>query len=313
MSQTVRPPDVGARTSSLASERTAIGRSIALMLLATLVLSTMHVLVRHTSAGIHPFEIAFFRNLLGLVFLLPLLLRFGISAVRSQQPWLQVLRGAVGAASMMAWFYGLSVVPLAEATTLSFIGVVFSSIFAVLFLREPMRARRWAAIGVNLIGTLVVLRPGYSDLSVGVLAVLFSAVTWGAGVVLVKHLSRVDSPICIVTWMSVTLSALSLPPALLVWTWPTLEQFFFLALIALLATLGHLAFAKALQLADATLLVPLDFLRLVWAGLAGYLLFAEVPDLWSLIGGTLIVASAIYITRRQKLTKAAPVRSDEPN
>jgi len=269
------------------------------MTLAAMVLSAMHAIVRHVSGELHPFEISFFRNLFGFVAVLPLLIRAGWSGLRSKQPGLQVVRGLLGVTAMLIWFYSLSIVPIAQATALSFTAVIFGSIGAVVFLGEAMRLRRWIAVFLGFVGTLVILRPGFQSLDVGASMVLASSVAWGLAVVVVKKLSRTDSVISIVSWMAIMLTVLSFFPALLVWVWPTTDQLLWLGAIGVLATTGHLAMTKALKITDATAVLPLDFTRLIWASVIGYFAFSELPDLWTWLGGGIIVASATYIIYRE--------------
>ncbi|MDH3690045.1 MAG: DMT family transporter [Gammaproteobacteria bacterium] len=272
---------------------------VLLMTLAAMVLSAMHAIVRHVSGELHPFEISFFRNLFGFVAVLPLLIRAGWSGLRSKQPGLQVVRGLLGVTAMLIWFYSLSIVPIAQATALSFTAVIFGSIGAVVFLGEAMRLRRWIAVFLGFVGTLVILRPGFQSLDVGASMVLASSVAWGLAVVVVKKLSRTDSVISIVSWMAIMLTVLSFFPALLVWVWPTTDQLLWLGAIGVLATTGHLAMTKALKITDATAVLPLDFTRLIWASVIGYFAFSELPDLWTWLGGGIIVASATYIIYRE--------------
>jgi drug/metabolite transporter (DMT)-like permease len=287
------------------------GRGFALMMLATVALTLMHALVRHLSSQLHPFEIAFFRNLFGLMALVPLLLRGGRISLVSHQPRLQLLRGLLGVTAMLSWFYALSVVPLAEATTISFTSVIFASLGAGIFLREPMRLRRWIAVCIGFSGVLIMLRPGFQSVDGGMLIALFASVCWGVAVVVVKQLSGTDSVVSIVAWMGIMLSVLSLPPALWVWQWPTPTQLAWLVLVGTLATAGHLMATRALQLADTTAVLPLDFMRLVWAGVIGYLVFSELPDFYTWLGGGTIVASASYILYRES-ARAAGRHAAEP-
>ena len=155
-------------------------RGILLMALATVLLSCMHALVRYVSAEMHPFEIAFFRNLFGLVAVLPLLPRVGLRGLRTKQLGLMLLRGGLGLAAMLAWFYGLSVVPIAEATALSFTAAIFGSLGAVLVLGERMRLRRWSAVLFGVLGALIILRPGLVAVDPGALIVLFSSLCWAS-------------------------------------------------------------------------------------------------------------------------------------
>lgn len=275
------------------------------MLAATAVLTCMHATVRHVSDGMHPFEITFFRNLFGLVAILPLTLRYGMASVRSRQPGLQILRSTFGIAAMLTWFYALSVVPIAQATALSFTSVIFGSIGAALVLGERMRLRRWSAVVVGFAGVLVILRPGVDEVNPAGLIVILSSMCWAAALLTVKRLATTDTVVCIVTWNSVLLTVLSLPVALTVWVTPSLEQLGWLGLIGVLATLGHLAMTGAFKASEATVVFPVDYMRLLWASVLGYLVFAEIPDAFTWIGGTIIFASTTYIAYREAALRRA--------
>lgn len=275
------------------------------MLAATAVLTCMHASVRHISDGMHPFEITFFRNLFGLVAILPLAVRAGLASMKSRQPGLQLLRSGFGLAAMLTWFYGLSVVPIAQATALSFTSVIFGSIGAAILLGERMRLRRWSAVVAGFVGTLVILRPGLGTADPAALIVLLSSLCWAGALLTVKRLSSTDSVVCIVTWNSILLTLLSLPVALPVWVTPNGEQLLWLLAIGVLATLGHLAMTGAFKASEATVVFPVDYMRLVWASVIGYLAFSEIPDLWTWLGGTIIFASTTYIAYREAALRRA--------
>lgn len=286
-------------------------RGMLLMLLATLALTGMHTIVRYLSADMHPFQITFFRNLFSLVVMAPLMLRAGVDELKSAQPRLHLLRSCIGFLAMVLWFYALSVVPVAEATALSFTTAIFGSIAAYLFLGESMRLRRWTAVIFGFIGALVILRPGHEAVAPGAWMVLASSIFWALALVTVKHLSRTDSTVCIVAWNAVLLTLFSIPIAVPVWTAPSTIQLLWLGLVGLLATLGHLAMTTAFRVADATAVFPMDFSRLLWASLLGYLVFAEVADVGTWAGAAIIFASTTYITLRERqLMAQRPVVRD---
>ncbi len=278
-------------------------KAILLMVLSTALLAAMHAMVRGLSEHMHPFEVVFFRNLFGLVAVLPLLARGGLAVMRTRQPKLQILRSLTGIGGMMTWFYALSVVPIATATALSFMAAIFASLGAVVFLGERMRLRRWSAVLVGLVGALLVVRPGLAGFNPWAFLVLASTVMWGTSIVIVKQLGRTDSTVCIVAWMGIMMTVLSLPPALLVWTPPSAEELLWLLLVGTLATLGHLSMTKALKLAEATAVMTVDYTRLIWASVIGYLAFGEIPDAWTWAGGSLIFASGLYIIFREARVK----------
>lgn len=274
------------------------------MLLSTAVLASMHGIVRHVAVDMHPFVIAFFRNLFGFVAISPMLLRGGWSSLRSEQPKLQIVRGFTGIMAMLCWFYALSVVPIATATALSFTAAIFASLGALIFLGEKMRLRRWMAVSVSFVGVLIILRPGSSSFDAQALAVLASALMWGSGVVIVKKLSRTDTGVSIVGWMGVSLTILSIPPAFAVWTTPNQTQLLWLGLIGLLGTVGHLTMIRGLRQAETTAVMSVDFARLLWATLFGVYFFSDPIDVFTWIGGGVIFASGIYIIYRESRVKA---------
>ena len=278
-------------------------KGLVFMLSATIVLASMHGMVRFLGGELHPFVIAFYRNLFGLLAVLPLVIRIGLPGLHTKHPRLMVVRGISGVIAMLAWFYGLAKVPTAEATALSFTAAIFSALAAFIFLKEKMRLRRWLAIAGGFVGVLVVLQPTSENYNPYMLLVLTSCIFWGLSVTIVKYLTRTDSTTSIVAWMSISITILSLPPALLYWEWPDLGQFLLLAVMGILGTLGHLAMARALSLADTTAVMSIDFMRLIWGALIGIFFFSDAFDINTWIGAMIIFASGLYIIFRESLAK----------
>lgn len=273
------------------------------MLMATLVLACMHGMVRYLGGDLHPFVIAFYRNLFGLIAILPLVLKAGLSGLRTHHPQLMVLRSLSGVVAMLTWFYGLTKVPTAEATALSFTAAIFTALVAYILLGEKMKWHRWLAILGGFIGVIVVLQPNTENYNPYMLMILISCVFWGLSVTLVKLLTRTDSTISIVAWMSILLTIMSLPPALFYWQWPDLDQFLLLGVMGVLATIGHLGMTQALSLADTTAVMSIDFMRLIWAALIGIIFFSDAFDIYTWIGATIIFSSGLYIIFRESLIR----------
>jgi len=269
------------------------------MLISTALLASMHTVVRYLSAELHPFAIVFFRNLFGLVAILPLIARNGIATLKTSQPKLYIYRISLGLLAMTSWFYALSKVPLANATALSFSSTIFATLAAWLFLGESMRLRRWLAIGIGLAGVLIVLRPGMSGFNAYALLAIGSAIGWGIGIAIVKKLSTTDSTTSIIAWMSIGLSFLSFWPALLFWQWPSPSQLFWLLLVGTLATGGHYFMTSALRLADTATVMSVDFTRLIWTAVLGYIFFSDILDAATVTGAFVIFVSAWYIIFRE--------------
>ena len=269
------------------------------MLLATLSFSGMHATIKHVSTDLHPFEIAFFRNFFGLVALFPFFIRNGLTPLKTNRIGLHVGRVALNIGSMLAFFYAISITPLAEVIALSFAAPIFATLLAIFIFREKVALTRWMAILFGFAGTVVILRPGYEALSLGPILALMAAMTWGSAVIIIKTLSKTDSSVTITAYMVLFMTPLSLIPALLVWEWPTWEQLAWLALVGSFGTAGHLTMNVAIKLAPTNVVMPIDFVRLIWVAIIGYFIFAEIPDIFVWIGGAMIFLSGLWIAHAE--------------
>lgn len=272
----------------------------------------MNVLIRVAAQAMHPFEVAFFRCLFGLVLLLPWVVKSGPAVLRSRNSGFYVLRAAVGLVSMATWFYGITVVPLATATAVNFTAPLFATIAAALILHEDVRLRRWSAVVAGFIGVLVIMRPGSERLDANLLILLISAASAAMNNITVKFLARTEPPSRIVALFMIYLTPLSLVPALFVWRWPDPSTFGALFGLGCLGTIAHLAVARALAAADASACAPFEFARLPFAALVGFLWFGEVTDLWTWVGAAIIAASSVYVAHREarlaRLTRRGEAR-----
>lgn len=284
----------------------------ALVVLSTMGFSVMHAMIQYLGKqGLHGFEIAFFRNLFGIVALTPIFIRYGLEPFRTTKIKLHFARGAVNAVAMLLFFYGITTgIALGLVQSLSFTAPLFTSLLAVLFLGEKMRAHRWTALAIGFLGTLVILRPGMSAIEPGAVYILLAAMMWGVAMTIIKRLTDTDSAITVSLYMVLMLTPISGIAAAFVWTWPTAEQFIWLAAIGVIGTFSQIAFAQAFRLADATAVLPFDFSKLFWSALLGWFFFAQVLDLWVWIGSVMIFAGGFYIAyRERKITgKSPPVR-----
>ncbi|MDJ0611627.1 MAG: DMT family transporter [Kiloniellales bacterium] len=269
------------------------------MTAAAFAFSWMNIAIRAVSEGMDPLQIAFFRNLFALMFMLPWLASAGLAGIKTERLKHHMLRAGIAMLAMVCWFYSVALLPLAEAVALNFTVPLFATAGAALFLGEVVRARRWSATAIGFLGVLIILRPGFAELTpvtaLPVAAALFMAIS----VLVVKSLSRSDSPQVVVFYMNLFLTPLSLVPALFVWRWPDGEALLLLLAVGLLATLAHLALTRSYQKADASAVVPFDYARLPFVAIFAYFLFGEQPDLWTWVGAGVITASAIYIARRE--------------
>jgi drug/metabolite transporter (DMT)-like permease len=259
----------------------------------------MIALIRHTSKELHPFEIAFFRNLVGLLMMLPLVVRSGPGTLRTGRLSLHLLRAVLGFGSMLCWFWVVSVMPLAEAVALNFTAPLFATLFAMLILKEQVGPRRWAALVIGFVGVMVVLRPGEEAITLPALLAIVSAILVGGSTVSIKTLSGSETPNTIVLYMVLLMTPMSLVPALFVWETPSWNALFWMTLLGLAATFSHLSLARGFAISDASALMPYDFSRLIFVAILGYVFFGETPDVWTWVGGLVIAGSSIYVAHRE--------------
>ena len=266
--------------------------------------------VRHLSDDMHIFEIAFFRSVFGIVFMLPWLTRVGLSAMRTRHTGRYMLRGVTSVSAMFCWFGALAAMPIADATSISFATPIFIALAAVIFLKEPMRRHRWVGLLAGFAGTLIILRPGFVEIGFGAALVLGSAVFIAWSSIIIKIVGRDDRPDTIALYQVVYMLPLSLVPALFFWRWPSAEQWFWAALVGLLSTFAQRALTRSYAAADASAVAPFDFLRLPFATVLGFMVFMELPDLWTLGGGLVIFIASFYVghgeTRRTKTSPVEP-------
>lgn len=290
---------IGRSVVSTAPRLTPITRAALWILLSGICAVMMNVLIRIAAQAMHPFEVAFFRCLFGLVLLAPWIVRGGPALLRSRNRSFYLLRACVGLVSMATWFYGITLVPLATATAVNFTAPLFATLAAALVLHEDVRLRRWSAVIAGFVGVLVIMRPGVERLDADLLLLLVSAATAAMNNITVKFLARTEPPARIVAYFMLYLTPLSLIPALFVWRWPDPSTLGALVGLGGLGTIAHLSVARALATADASACAPFEFARLPFAALIGFVWFGEVTDLWTWVGAAIIAGSSVYVAHRE--------------
>ncbi|MCC5999636.1 MAG: DMT family transporter [Pararhodobacter sp.] len=283
------------------------------VVLAGLLFVVMTAVVKHMGPGIPPAQAAFLRYVLGLVFLVPLL-----PAIIRQWPDAGALklfgaRGLVHSIAVILWFYAMTRITLAEVTAMNYLTPVYVTIGAVIFLGEKLRTRRIVAVLVAIVGAMIMLRPGFRELSSGHLAMLGMAVLMAMSYLLAKNLTRRHSPSMVVAMMSLTVTIGLVPFALPVWIPVTAVQLGWLFLVAFLATAGHYAMTRALAAAPVSVTQPALALQLVWAVTLGAVVFGEAVDMFVVLGGSVIVAAVIFIALREQALRRAAARRDAAN
>lgn len=268
------------------------------MLGSALFFTVMSSLVKILGTRLDSFEVAFFRSLTGMLFILPLLLRLGRRGVHTRRPWLHLLRGAFGSLGMMLGFYAFVHLPLATASALSFSRTLFLVPLAFLFIGEVVGTRRIVATLAGFIGVLIILRPSATMEPAAFVAVLSAVVIAGA-VTCVKILSRDDSPMTLLFTSSLIGLVVTAIPAALNWVMPTVEEFVGLVVMGAFGIAAQTCFIRAYAIGEVSALAPIDYTRLLLATAAGFVLFGTIPDIWVFVGAAVIVASTLYITLRE--------------
>ncbi len=271
-----------------------------LMLAATVSVVGMNVSVREVAADIHVFEIAFFRNLFGVLIFLPVLFRTEANPLRTRKFGLLTLRAILNTVAMLAFFYALTLIPLTDVTALSFTTPLFASMLAIVILRETMSGRRWIGLAIGLLGALVILRPGFQVIGLGSLMVLLSSGVWACALMCIKVLTRTESALTIALYAALMQVPVAFVASLFVWVWPSWWQLGLLAIIGGLGGFAQLCLSQAFRDADTTLVLPVDFTKLIWAGLAGFLLFGEIPDIWTVLGAVVVFGAVFYMAGQDR-------------
>ena len=269
------------------------------MLVSCFCFSMMVGMVRFIDDDMNAFEITFWRNVFGLAFMLPWLFNGAGATLRTPQLGWHVIRAIATVLSMLAWFWSITLMPLAEATALSFATPLFATLGAALFLGERVRLRRWSATIIGFAGTLVILRPGVESITFPAVLALTSAALAAPSVLLARSLTRTDSPATIVLYMGLLTTPLSAIPLAFAWTSPPVEAIAWIMVMGAVSTVGHLAFVRAVQVAETSAVMPFDFSRLIFVSVFSYLMFNERPDIWTWIGGAIVFAAALYTVHRE--------------
>jgi len=276
--------------------------AISLMIISGLFFVLMHSAVKYLSKEVHIFEIAFFRCALVIFVLAPIIFQQGKKIFKTKQPKVQFLRITTNSVAMLCFFYGISTTPLAQLTTLGFTVPIFATILAVIFMKEKIRLRRTTALIVGFIGTIIVMRPDIS-IELGALLIIFSSFLWSICLIFIKKLTQTDSAVTISLYFGI-----GMIPATFALAFPVLEmidlrQFIILIFIAITGTVAQTIMNSALEKGELALLLPFDFLRLIWSVLIGYALFSEEPTITLWLGGFLIIGSTSYIAWREATLK----------
>ncbi|KUF12849.1 transporter [Pseudoponticoccus marisrubri] len=271
------------------------------MLLGFFLFAACDIQAKVLTETLNPFQVVWLRNIgLCLGVLVMLALR-GTHLLRTTNPVLQVMRGLVAAVSAACFIFALRYVPLADAVAVSFVAPFMVTVLGALLLREPVGPRRWGAVAVGFLGMLIVIRPGYGVFHPAILLVVLAAMAFSARQILSRWLSGGDGVATTVAYTSLTATAAASLVQPFVWTTPTDPGVWALIVgLAVTAGLGEVFVIRALDVAQAVVLAPLQYTMILWGTFYGYMVYSDLPDAWTLGGCAVIVASGLYTLHRER-------------
>lgn len=262
------------------------------------------VIVKHMGGRLPAAQSAFIRYAIGLLFLIPMIPAMRREGLSRSQFWVFMARGGVHSLGVILWFYAMGVLPVAEVSALNYATPVFVTIGAALFLSEKIALRRLVAIGVAIIGVVIILRPGFRDLQLAHISMIGTVIGFAGSYLLAKRLADQVSATMVVGMLSVTVFLGLAPFAIAVWQPPSMADLAWLFLVACFATAGHFTMTMAFAAAPIAVTQPVTFLQLVWSVLAGVVFFGDPLDGFVIFGGVLIFAAAAYIALREAQLRA---------
>ena len=277
--------------------------------LAAALFSCMATLAKFLGGRLDHFQVTFFRTLTGLLFILPFLVGRGRQGWKTSRLPLHILRGVLGNVGMICGFYAMIHMPLADANAITFARALFVVPLAVFFLSEVVGVRRSVATAVGFVGVLIMLRPT-GTIEPAAIAAVSQAMLVAGAIICVKLLSRTDGTVTLLFYSSIIGLIITAVPAALVWKPPTMDEYLLLVAMGAFGVAAHNCFIRGYSVGEASAMAPFDYTRLLFAAIAGFLVFSDVPDLWTVVGASFIVGSTFYIARREAATGKKPTPAD---
>ena len=259
--------------------------------------------IKLLSQDLNPFMIAFYRCLFGVIVMLPFMIYNHPDAWKTHNTKLQFIRCSINVYSMISWFTAIGTLQLEKAAVIGFTTPLFTTILAIIFLGEVIRVQRISALIIGFIGILVVIRPGYIPFESGALWLLSAALTFSIVIIIVKKLTEKDSSLTTAFYQM----AFMVPPTFLIalffWESVNLNQIFIFIFVAIAGFITQFSFAQCLKMAETTFIMPIQFTKLIWLSVIGYLFFKEIPDIWTWLGASIIFSSILFIAYRETINK----------
>ena len=276
-------------------------KAISYNLLAWAILPFMDTIAKYLSAELSFFQITWARYFFTVFFTLPFMFFFfRRNLVWTSEPKLQFFRGLTLFCANILFFYSISVISMAKALTLAFVAPLITTALSPIFLNEKVGVRRWSAVIIGFVGSLIVIRPGFMELNLATIAALGTGFFYGIYLVITRKLHTSDSPLLTLLLTGVVGAVIASFLVPVVWISPTFNQWSLLALMGIFACLGHLFLILSLKYADASKLAPLGYFEIVTNIILGHYFFGDFPNYWTWLGLTIIVCSGIYVSFRER-------------
>ena len=280
-------------------------RGVAFMILAMFIFAIVDGIAKYLTQSFHPLQVVWVRQAGLFAGALFFLFMHGRTIIYSQHIPLQIVRGLCAALSAVLFIFGISMVPLADATAVTFVAPLFVVIIGALFLKEPVGIHRWSAVIIGFIGTLLIIRPGFEGSNIALFLPVIAASFFAVRQIISRYLASSDSLATTLCYTAVTSFAVMCLPALFVWTTPSsFEAILLMIILALLGLCGEMLVIKALSTGLAVVVAPMHYTILIWTSLYGYLFFHQLPDGFTWAGGGIIIATGLYTLYREQIRKA---------
>jgi drug/metabolite transporter (DMT)-like permease len=289
-------------------------RGITLLLVSSIFLGTSDATSKYLSTTLPSIEIAWIRFLVFALIMIPAMVPGSpFFALRTQRPMLQVTRGMALLGSSLLFISGLRFLPIAEASATSFVSPLFVTALSIFFLGEKVGLRRWLATAVGLLGVLIVLRPGTSAFHAAAFFPVVSAFAWACTLILTRNMSGQELTVVTMTYSSIVGFAVLCGLVPFVWVTPSWHDILLGLIVGVASTAGQWIVVLAFRYADASVLAPFSYIQLLWVTLLGFVIFGEVPDVWTVVGAAFIVASGLYTAHRERVRHSRLVALAEPS
>ncbi len=287
-------------------------RGSLIILLAGLASVAMSALIKHIGQNIPVIEILFIRQFLVLMIISPIIIKNLGTVFKTRVLGMHFLRSLFSLIAMISGFTAVVYLPLAEVTAISFVRTLFTTVLAIVFLKEVVGIRRWSSVIVGFIGVLIIIRPDAGNLNFYAMLAILSALFVSAINIVMRKLSQIDNPSTIMTYQSIIVTSVMAVPSYFVWVTPTPEEAVYILMIGGLMSIMQWLFIQAFKVGEAAAIVPMIYVRLIYAAIIGIVIFGEYPTVWTLTGAGIIMASTFYTMHRTALKKKTGAPTDTP-